>query len=182
MEQLSESCSAAFSSIHGVHVLLMRIFENAMKTLERIPIQRPQLLGIIAGLCVFSTSVTIVVLLLWKSGTLRGALNQIKDEASGVAGEEDTKKGVGSLLNGRNTGAPLFDRVIETAASTPLIPKIPQAGSPEELKSSHLQATLVVPLDCDVHSSELCKVSDGRALFHESAYDAKESLWKREHR
>ena len=159
-------------------------YHSVMRALEGVPIQTPQLIGILLGCFVFLTTIGLVIFILVKSGTLAGAFKQMQEEAGGG----DSNSGSGNAAHGAGSRGPtLFDRVIEKAASLPTKPAISTTSANKrrgkeknEKKNTalSLHEVSVVPLE-DKHCAALWAASNGGALFHESAYDARERIWKR---
>ena len=128
-------------------------------------IQKPQLIGIICGIIVFSLTILTVIILLFKSGVVAGALGQMKQDA------EDAKNGKGNSKKGdfREEDTPeLYDELIEAANSLPLQPSM------QELKARTVRCR---SLTLEEDSEQVSSVCDGSAVFHASAYDAR-SIWK----
>ena len=120
-------------------------------------IKTPQLIGIIAGCLVFTATISAVVLLLYKSGTL----SRFRDEMmSGTPlSLKSSKK---EDIAPQSSMLPeLYEHLLSAAVSLPILPSVP------ELRGKHL---LLRSLETD-DLPLLIAASNGTALYGESAYD-----------
>ena len=144
------------SEVNNVLTLVLNAF--AIKT--------PQLIGIIAGCVVFVITIGTVFYLLYASGSLKKLAEELKTgqvTSTGAKGKEQT-------VTPQFTSQPeLYDHLLQARQSLVNTPH------PPILKGSSISIRLYNPLT-DYHELQL--LSDGRALFHESAYDpARISGW-----
>ena len=127
-------------------------------TLSFSHIKTPQLIGIIAGCTVFIATISTVVLLLFKSGTL------------GRFAEEMTSGAPLSLKTGKkenvapqsSTLPELYEHLLLAASTLPLQPS---------LTAVHGKHLSVRALDLEEDVKNLILGSNGGALYGESAYD-----------
>ena len=120
-------------------------------------IKTPQLIGIIAGCLVFTATISAVVLLLYKSGTL----SRFRDEMmSGTPlSLQSSKK---EDIAPQSSMLPeLYEHLLSAALTLPIQPCLP------ELRGKNL---LLRPLETD-DLPLLIAASNGTALYGESAYD-----------
>ena len=128
-------------------------------TLSFSHIKTPQLVGIIAGCTVFVATISAVIMLLYKSGTL------------GRFAEEMTSGAPLSLKTGKKENvAPqsltlpeLYEHLLLAASTLPLQPA---------LIAVHGKNLSVRALDLEEDTTNLILGSNGSALYGESAYDA----------
>lgn len=128
-------------------------------------IKTPQLIGIIAGCCVFGITISVVFYLLIASGTLHRALVEIA--ADGIATGKSKGKGgpnakANSFISPYHDQPELYDHLLEARSSLPLVPKV------ESLKGPHIS---VRALDVEKDIAQLFLACNGSAQYHESAYD-----------
>lgn len=132
-------------------------------------IKTPQLIGIIAGCCVFTITIAVVLYLLLASGTLQRALTELTTDAiaSGKGAINSQQQSQGPPIAPYDHQPELYDHLLDAR----------KALSPE-LKVPPLRGQLVhiQSLDHQLHIHILHEACDGRALYHESAYNA-ERLW-----
>ena len=126
-------------------------------TLSFTHIKTPQLIGIIAGCLVFTVTISAVVLLLYKSGTL----SRFRDEM--MSGTplclKSSKK---EDISPQSSMLPeLYEHLLSAASTLPLRPSVPEVKG-KRLLLRPLQTT-DIPL--------LIVASNGSALYGESAYD-----------
>ncbi len=129
-------------------------------------VQKPQLYGIIAGIIVFCLTILTVLILLVKSGTMAGFLDQMKkehqDSLKSREGEGgDRTKGNDMGEQGEDELPELYDDLIEASQKLPLAPEVPQ------LRGHTIGCRGLRKSDYE----ELTKISNGSAQFHESAYE-----------
>lgn len=123
-----------------------------------LSVKAPQLIGIVAGVLVFCVTITVVVALLYYSGTLGRFLAEVKEG-----------RPLDLSLGSRSGTAPatvtqtpeLYDHLISAARSLPLKPDIPL------LREARVSVRALAEADCP----GVLAASDGRAIFHESGYD-----------
>lgn len=119
-------------------------------------IKTPQLIGIICGVLVFLVTITAVILLLIKSGTFSRFVAEMKEGTSPPP--------VQTSLHSKQFPE-LYDHLLEARSTLPLVLIIPplkgQRVSVKPLNASNFQRDI----------EKLIEVSDGRAIFGESAYD-----------
>lgn len=126
----------------------------AWAQLSLTSIKTPQLIGIVAGVCVFCATVTAVGMLLYYSGTF-GRLASELSEGKPLA------------LDFQNTAAALeqtpllYDHLLLAANTLPTRPSLPT------LRAGRVTVRQITADDF----SAIAAVSDGRAVFDESAYD-----------
>jgi len=137
-----------------------------MEAISGISIKTPQLIGILCGIAVFTITITMVICLLIKSGTLQGALREIQ----GISPDSSSFLSSKNMPPNFRRPPGLHDHLILAAKTLPMCPTV----------ADLMQCTgvNVFPLNAKTHAKELCRASDGTALFHESAYDAFERLWQ----
>lgn len=120
-----------------------------------IYIKTPQLIGIIAGIVVFSVTISVVFYLLYASGSFTKLIDELKSD------QEPKKKKVDATPQ-FNDQPQLYDELLAARIS---LSKGLQP--PEHLKGKTVTLKKLVSQDVTaIHS-----VCDGRAIFHESAYD-----------
>ena len=120
-------------------------------------IKTPQLIGIIAGCLVFIATISAVIFLLYKSGTL----SRFRDEM--VSGTplslKTTKK---EDIAPQSSMLPeLYEHLLIAASTLPLQPII------SDLNGEHLSLRTIISSDVP----KLIEASNGTALYGESAYD-----------
>lgn len=134
-------------------------------------IKTPQLIGIIAGCCVFTITIAVVIYLLIASGTLQRALMELANDGlstSATAG--------GNKKNGTQS----------TSSSTFLSPYDEQPELYDHLLAARQQLSPILDTDTPLLKGEkvllrayhaekdakmLFEASNGSAQYHESAYD-----------
>lgn len=121
-------------------------------------IKTPQLIGIVAGCSVFTITITAVIFLLYKSGTL----SRFADEM--MSGAPLSLK-----INKKENSAPqnsmlpeLYEHLLLSALSLPVKPCVPQISGLNMVISE---------IDFETDILNLIKASNGSALYGESAYD-----------
>lgn len=121
-------------------------------------IKTPQLIGIVAGCTVFTVTITAVIFLLYKSGTLSRFAEEMMSGAP-----------LSLKINTKENSAPqnsmlpeLYEHLLLAASSLPLKPSVPQLSG---------QNMIINEIDYEVDISNLIKASNGSALYGESAYD-----------
>lgn len=118
-----------------------------------IEIKFPQLLGILAGCLVFTITISIVIILLYKSGTFSRFIAEIQ---SGKPLELDLKK---SILS--TTVPELYDHLIEASNNLPLRPVVKERKGRLIFLRDHNEKD----------NTNLFLASNGSPQYHESAYD-----------
>lgn len=118
-----------------------------------IIIKFPQLIGIIAGCVVFILTISVVIILLFKSGTFSRFIAEIQ---SGKPLELDLKKAILST-----TIPELYEHLLEASKTLPLQPSI------KERKGRLLRLRHHNQKD----NEPLFMASNGSPQYHESAYD-----------
>lgn len=127
-------------------------------------IQRPQLYGIIAGIIVFSLTILTVIILLFKSGTMKGFFEQMQreqDDRLSPLGVDGGGKEAKVVEKGEEDMPELYDDLIEAARTLPVTPEVPT------LLGHTIECQALGKSDYE----KLAQISDGSAKFHESAYD-----------
>jgi hypothetical protein len=121
-------------------------------------IKTPQLIGIVAGCSVFTVTITAVIFLLYKSGTLSRFAEEMMSGAP-----------LSLKINTKENSAPqnsmlpeLYEHLLLSASLLPLKPSVPQLCG---------QNIIISQIDFEVDISNLIKASNGSALYGESAYD-----------
>lgn len=126
-----------------------------MDFISFINIKTPQLIGIILGCIVFWITIFVVVYLLYASGALSNVFS-VKDSIGEINKTSDPIRYFPFFQFPR-----LYDNLLQAASTLPLKPNI-----------THSKGKLVRL--CKLDSSQvatLVNVSDGSAIFGESAYD-----------
>ena len=135
-----------------------------------LKIQKPQLYGIIAGITVFCLSVLVIFVLLIRSGTIAGFLDQLQREREGTlnSGKEgNTMSGEDVWEQSEEDLPELYDDLIKASRELPLIPLVP------EMRGHTVGCRGLREDDYE----ELTRISDGSAQFHECAYEPW-SIWR----
>lgn len=131
-------------------------------------IERPQMIGIIAGCSVFVITIIVVIYLLYASGTIHGMLIELQNdlklyEGNGMNGQKRKEE-----TSPQNKDLPrLYDHLIEATKTLPLCPTIPRLSS---------VTTTIRLLDSTADIDVLFQSSNGNAIYHESAYNP-ERIW-----
>lgn len=134
-------------------------------------IKTPQLIGIIAGCCVFAVTIAVVIYLLVASGTLQRALMELANDGlsasakvAGSGNKNGTKNGSnGSFLSPYDEQPELYDHLLTARNKLPRTLSIdpPLKGEKVLLRSYHAEKD----------AKMLFEASNGSAQYHESAYD-----------
>lgn len=142
-------------------------------------IKTPQLIGIIAGCMVFVTTISVVLYLLFASGTWAGFIDEMKS-GKPIDMTAMTAKAITPQLSELPK---LYDHLIDASKTLPLKPIIP------ELKGPKVTLNALTIID---EAKQLYQICNGEALFGESAYnplriwgwllynDAKTNIWESE--
>jgi RimJ/RimL family protein N-acetyltransferase len=117
-------------------------------------VKMPQLIGIISGVVVFIITIIVVVLLLYHSGTFSRFAAEVQSGVPVVLELQSTPVIVSNTPE-------LYDHLLSARQSLPACLRIPA------LQENRVSLQVVSVEDCE----GLVRVSDGRAIFHESAYD-----------
>lgn len=121
-------------------------------------IKTPQLIGIVAGCSVFTVTISAVIFLLYKSGTLSRFAEEMMSGAP-LSLKINTKENTAP----QNSMLPeLYEHLLLSASKLPLKPSVPQLNG---------QNLIISEIDFKVDISNLIKASNGSALYGESAYD-----------
>lgn len=124
-------------------------------------IKTPQLIGILAGCLVFSITISVVIYLLFASGSLAKLAEELQAEVA-PKGSKGQKKSGAELHPQFNSIPELYDELINARDSLPLKPALPILEG----------KTVLVRSMGESDHAELIAISDGRAIFHESSYDS----------
>lgn len=127
-------------------------------------IKTPQLIGIIAGCIVFTVTISVVIYLLYASGTLSRAVQEIVEDANGLK----PRTTAGSAAQPQVSAAPqfqhepeLYEHLLRARESLPVTPSIPSMSG-KQIQIRELQ-------EKDIEF--LFSTCNGSPVFHESAYD-----------
>lgn len=126
-----------------------------------IEVKTPQLIGIILGCIVFTTTITVVIYLLFKSGTIAGFLEEMRTGKSPKPSSQAPPPQI-------DTRPELYDYLLEAARTLPLQP------SPPCLEG---KTVTVRQFDTSKDAAVLFQSSNGSPQYHESAYDPIARIW-----
>lgn len=128
-------------------------------------IKTPQLIGIIAGTFVFAITISVVIYLLYASGTLGRAWSELVTDAKqgsitvNLPGQDQKKKAITSPFV---TQAELYDHLLEARKTLPVKLDIPT------LPAKHIT---IRKYNRQLDGKLLFEASNGTPQYHESAYD-----------
>ena len=125
-------------------------------------IKTPQLVGILAGCLVFSITISVVIYLLFASGSLAKLAEELQEEVAPKS-KLDKRKKIADLHPQFNSVPELYDELIKARDSLPLKPAPPIL---------HGKRVLIRKVQGESDHVQLTAISDGRAIFHESSYDS----------
>lgn len=125
-------------------------------------IKTPQLIGILAGCLVFSITISVVIYLLFASGSLAKLAEELQEEVAPKSKQNKNKK-LADLHPQFSSVPELYDELIKARDS------LPQKPAPPILRG---KCVLIRKLLGESDHVQLTAVSDGRAIFHESSYDS----------
>lgn len=135
------------------------------ETFPQFMIKTPQLIGIIAGCLVFCVTIAVVFYLLYASGSFSKLAAELSGSVTPLAQQSDKCVVVPQF----SSQPQLYDELLHARKSLPLKPSIP---------ALHGKSVILRPYIAQADFHELQLLSDGRAIFHESAYDpARLSGW-----
>eukprot|EP01041_Mallomonas_annulata_P003185 gene3185-6282_t len=151
---------AMLSLLAFLFALSTQVAVNALEeAIEgNFPIKLPQLFGIIAGCLVFTVTIVSVVILLFRSGTF-----------SRLQAEIQSGQPINFNLNGSShlsSFPELYDSLILASQTLPITP------NPPKLSGKLIQLRLYEDGDLDI----IYDACNGRAQYHESAYDP-DRIW-----
>jgi len=140
-----------------------------------LSIKAPQLVGIVAGVIVFTVTIAVVVYLMFKSGSISKFLEEMQQNPRNAA----TRSSVGVKAQGAgasgctpppqyDTRPELYEHLLEAAKTLPLQP------SPPPLEGRNMS---VRALDLFEDVDLLVEASNGSPQYHESAYDPVTRIW-----
>lgn len=131
-------------------------------------IKTPQLIGIVAGCCVFTITIAVVIYLLVASGTLQRAMSELAQDglrgipasSKGTAGSTHEKS---SFISPYHDQPELYDHLLLARVRLPQRIEITEDIVGEKVSIRLYQA--------EKDSDSLFAASNGSAQYHESAYD-----------
>jgi RimJ/RimL family protein N-acetyltransferase len=132
----------------------MDTMNASILTVSLVNIKTPQLIGIIAGVLVFSITVIVVFILLYKSGTFGRFVDEMREGKPLVLDSQHIAPVLSQYPE-------LYDSLLLARQILPITPEI------EALKGKMINIKQLEEEDC----MKLLQVCDGRAIFNESAYD-----------
>lgn len=139
-------------------------------------IKQPQLIGIIAGCCVFVITISIVVYLLYASGTLGRAFAELAADGVEIKLTVNNKVSIATSVSSAKTvydGQPLlYDNLVEARRKKPVSPK----QCFPELDGKTIRLCNFFTLN-EKQITALFKAGNGTAQYHESSYDPVARLW-----
>lgn len=127
-------------------------------------IKTPQLIGIVLGCCVFGTTVVLVFLLLYYSGSFSKLAEELQADATG---QPIKPKSVPVSNSAVDTAPELYEELLLARKTVFLQPKIPLLTW-EDIE--------LVQFDSNSSIDELYSMCNGSAQFHECEYPPA-SLW-----
>jgi hypothetical protein len=147
---------------------------KAAKELPQIPflqldfyhIKTPQLMGIIAGCVVFIVTISIVIYLLYSSGTLGRAWEEIVQDGTSVSLKAAMQPQPVTTSQQFASEPELYDYLLELRNNLPILMAIPHLDGLQVFIRGLHQGDVI----------ELFHASSGQAVFHESSYDP-QRLW-----
>jgi RimJ/RimL family protein N-acetyltransferase len=140
-----------------------------------LSIKAPQLVGILAGVIVFTLTIAVVVYLMFKSGSISKFLEEMQQNprnatTRGSAGFKSQEPGASGCTPPPqyDTRPELYEHLLEAAKTLPLQP------APPQLEGRNMS---VRALDLLEDVDLLVEASNGSAQYHESAYDPVTRIW-----